>query len=270
MTKSAQPSHPLASSGEPGPARASAAAPPAAEPAPADGTPSPASEYVQQLMAPWTAMAGMWNAWLQTAEVVSRERGVESTKLFNRLWDPELWRAGGLGPLLQEMQEVFSLPRLADLPSFDLSPLKSSASMLDLMGVAQQYMAVSIPLWLLISRNFQGEIGRHAEAGKAVRTPGEALDLWNNVVDRTFMEFNRSADFARLQQRLLRALTEYRLDMRKLGEKSSQLLDMPTRSEMTEVYRRMHGMQRELKDLRQQLRALRRQVEATSTSKGSS
>src|SRR5262245_41409235 len=143
MTK-AQPSHPPASRGEPGPARASAAAAPAAEPAPAD-TSSPSSEYVQQLMAPWTAMAGMWNAWLQTAEVVSRERGVESTKLFNRLWDPELWRAGGLAPLLQEMQDVYSLPRLADLPSFDLSPLKSSASMLDLMGVAQQYMAVSIP-----------------------------------------------------------------------------------------------------------------------------
>src|SRR5215510_10295693 len=100
MTKSAQPSHPPASRGEPGPARASAATPPAAaEPAPADGTSSPSSEYLQQLMAPWTAMAGMWNAWLQTTEVVSRERGVESTKLFNRLWDPELWRAGRLAEL---------------------------------------------------------------------------------------------------------------------------------------------------------------------------
>jgi hypothetical protein len=270
MTKSAQPSDHLAHRGEPTSARTGAAAPPTAEATSGDGAASPASEYVQQLIAPWTAMTGMWNAWLQAAEVVSRERGLESTKVFNRLWDPELWRAGGLAPLLQEMQDVFSLPRFADLPTFDFSALKSSASVLDLMGLAQQYIAVSIPLWLMISRNFQGEIGQRAEAGQAVRTPGEALDLWNNVVDRTLMEFNRSADFARLQQRLLRALTEYRLDMRKLGEKSSQLLDMPTRSEMTEVYRRMHGMQRELKDLRQQLRALRRQAEATNTNKGGS
>jgi hypothetical protein len=270
MAKSAQPSEPRANSGEPGSAPPGMATPAAPEPPPAAGTASPSSEYVQQLMAPWTAMAGMWNAWLQTAEVVSRERGVESTKLLNRLWDPELWRAGGLAPLLQEMQEVFSLPRFADLPAFDLSAFKSSASLLDLMSAAQQYMAVSIPLWLLISRNFQNETARLAEAGNAVRTPGEALDLWNNVVDRTFMEFNRSADFAHLQRRLLRALTLYRLDMRKLGEQSSQLLDMPTRSEMTEVYRRLHGMQRELKDLRQQLRALRRQAEAGNTTRDGS
>jgi hypothetical protein len=121
------------------------------------------------------------------------------------------------------------------------------------MGLAQQYMAVSIPLWITISQNFQGEVAARGHDGRAVRTPGEALDLWNNVVDRSLMEFSRSGDFARLQQNLLRALTKSRLELRKLGEKSSQLLDMPTRSEMTDVYRRMHGMQRELQDLRHQM-----------------
>jgi hypothetical protein len=269
MTKSAQAAEPFPNREElaPGPA---AAAAPATEATAADATAAPASDYLEQLFAPWTAMAGMWNAWLQTAEVVSRERGLESSKLLNRLWDPELWRAGGLAPLLQEMQEVFSLPRFADLPSFDFSAIKSSASMLDLMGLVQQYMAVSIPLWLLMSRNFQGEIAQRADAGKAIKTPGEALDLWNNVVDRTLMEFNRSGDFARLQQRLLRALTGYRLELRQFGEKSSQLLDMPTRSEMTEVYRRMHSMQRELQELRQQVRTLRRHVTVAAPSKGGS
>jgi len=268
MTKSAPASEHLGHREEKASARPPAAAAPAAEAAATDAAGSPASHYLEQLFAPWTALAGMWNAWLQTAEVVSRERGVESSKLFNRLWDPELWRAGSLAPLLQEMQEVFSLPRLADLPSLDLSAIKSSASILDLMGLAQQYIAISIPLWLLISRNFQGEIAKRTEAGKAVRTPGEALDVWNSVIDRTLMEFNRSGDFAHLQQRLLRALTQYRLDLRQFGEKSSQLFDMPTRSEMTEVYRRMHAMQRELQELRQQLRALRRQAEARTKDGG--
>lgn len=238
---------------------------------PGVASPSPpfANDYVQQLFAPWTAMAGMWNAWLETSEVVARERGVESSKLLTRMWDPEFWKAGGLAPLLQEMQDVFSLPRLADVPAFDLSAVKASASLLDLMGLAQQYMSVSIPLWITISQNFQGEVAARAQNGRAVRSPGEALDLWNNVVDRTLMEFNRSGEFARLQQQLLRALTQSRLELRKLGEKSSQFLDMPTRSEMTDVYRRMHGMQRELQDLRQQVRALRRVSETTGTEQGS-
>ena len=77
---------------------------------PGTASPSPpfANDYVQQLFAPWTAMAGMWNAWLETSEVVARERGVESSKLLTRMWDPEFWKAGGLAPLLQEMQDVFS------------------------------------------------------------------------------------------------------------------------------------------------------------------
>jgi Poly(R)-hydroxyalkanoic acid synthase subunit (PHA_synth_III_E) len=269
MTKSAPAAEHFANREVAAPAQPATAAAPAAEAAAGDATTSHA-DYLQQLFAPWTAMAGMWNSWLQTAEVVSRERGLESSKLLNRLWDPELWRAGGLAPLLQEMQAVFSLPRFADLPSFDLSAIKSSASMLDVMGLVQQYMAVSIPLWLQISRNFQGEMARRAEAGQAMATPGEALDVWNNVVDRTLMEFNRSGDFARLQQRLLRALTEYRLELRKLGEKSSQLLDMPTRSEMTEVYRRMHAMQRELQELRRQVRAQQRHDTPAGSSKGGS
>jgi hypothetical protein len=269
MTKSAPAAERIANREVAPPAQPASAATPAAEAAAAAAS-SAHADYLQQLFAPWTAMAGMWNAWLQTAEVVSRERGLESSKLLNRLWDPELWRAGGLAPLLQEMQAVFSLPRFADLPSFDLSAIKSSASMLDVISLVQQYMAVSIPLWLQMSRNFQGEIARRAEAGEAMATPGEALDLWNNVVDRTLMEFNRSGDFARLQQRLLRALTEYRLELRQLGEKSAQLLDMPTRSEMTEVYRRMHAMQRELQELRRLVRAQHRHDTPAGSSTGGS
>src|SRR5262245_26311249 len=119
MTKSARPSKPIAQNEGVAPAPAAAPAPEAAptpEAAPAEEVSSPASAYLEQLFAPLNAMTGMWNAWLQTAEVVSRERGLESSKLFNRLWDPELWWAGGLAPLLQEMQEAFSLPRFADLP----------------------------------------------------------------------------------------------------------------------------------------------------------
>jgi hypothetical protein len=215
-------------------------------------------DYLQQLFAPWTAIAGMWTAWLQTTEVFSHERGLETTKLLTRFWDPEFWKAGGLAPLVAEMQQVMSLPRFADVPAVDLSAFRSSASALDLMATAQQFLSVSIPLWMAISKNFQAEISARAHNGQDVRTPGEALDLWNNVVDRTLMEFNRSSDFAQLQQRLLRALTQYRLDLRKLGERTSQLLDMPTRCEMTDVYRRMHGMQRELQALRRELRTLRR------------
>ncbi len=231
---------------------------PPATPSEAHAAPSMLPDHLQALFAPWNAMANMWSAWAQTTDVLSRERGLEATKLMTRFWDPEFWKSGGLAPLLDEIQHIFSLPRFADMPTLDMTAIRSSASALDLIGAAQRFLSVSVPLWMAISKNFQAEVSARAEKGEDVNTPGEALDLWNNVVDRTFMEFNRSGDFADLQQRLLRALTQYRLELRKLGERTSELLDMPSRREMTDIYGRLHGMQRELIALRRELRGLRR------------
>jgi hypothetical protein len=71
------------------------------------------------------------------------------------------------------------------------------------------------------------------------------------------MEFNRSGEFAQMQRQLVRAAAQCRLALRKIGEQSASAFDMPTRQEMTDVYRRMHDMRREMHTLRQEVRALR-------------
>ena len=80
------------------------------------------------------------------------------------------------------------------------------------------------------------------------------------------MEFNRSGEFAKIQQRLLRASAQYRLELRKLSERGARLFDMPTRSEMTDVYRRMRDMQREVQKLRRELSTLRRSMPTSAAS----
>jgi len=213
-------------------------------------------------------MAGMWNAWLEAAGALSHERGAEAGKSFSRMLDPEFWKAGGLSPLLDELQHVFSLPKFADLPHADASMLRSSAAMLDLVGLMQQYLSVSFPLWLAASQRFQAEVAKRAHDGD-VSGPGALLDLWNGVLDSSMMEFNRSGDFARIQQRLLRASAQYRLELRKAGERSARVFDMPTRTEMTDVYQRMHEMQRELHKLRREVRALRNGANVRAGNAGS-
>jgi hypothetical protein len=159
--------------------------------------------------------------------------------------------------LLEELRQTLSLPQLADMPNLNLSAIDALAAMADLIGLLQQYMSISLPLWLSATQQFQTEIATRAKQGNGVQSPGEALDLWNGIADRALMEFNRSGEFAKIQQRLLRASAQYRLELRKLGERGAQLFDMPTRAEMTDVYRRMHDMQREVQNLRRELSALR-------------
>jgi Poly(R)-hydroxyalkanoic acid synthase subunit (PHA_synth_III_E) len=224
----------------------------------ASGLASLTAIYLQQTTNLSNALLDMWSAWAQAADVVSRERGLAVGKSLSRLFAPEAWKAGELGPLLEELRQTLSLPQLADVPNLNLSAIDTFAATIDLIGLLQQYISISLPLWLSATRQFQAEIAARAKQGNGVKSPGEALDLWNGIVDRALMEFNRSGEFAKIQRRLLRASAQYRLELRKLGDRGALLLDMPTRAEMTDVYRRMHDMQREVQKLRRELSALRR------------
>ena len=213
--------------------------------------------YLQQTANLSNALLDMWSAWAQATDVASRERGLAAGKSLSRLFAPAAWKAGEFGSLLEELRQTLSLPQLADVPNLNLSAIDTLAATVDLIGLLQQYMSISLPLWLSATRQFQAEIAARAKQGNGVQSPGEALDLWNGIVDRALMEFNRSGEFAKIQQQLLRASAQYRLELRKLGESGARLFDMPTRAEMTDVYRRMHDMQREVQKLRRELSALR-------------
>ena len=148
-------------------------------------------DYLRQLADPWRAMTDMWVSWSEAIQAGFKERGEKASELLTRAWSLEFWRAGEFAPFIDELQGVFSLPRFADVPNVDLSALKPAASMLELAKLHQQYLAVSIPLWLAISRRFQAELAVREKSGEPVKSPGAALDLWNSAVDGTLMEFTR-------------------------------------------------------------------------------
>jgi hypothetical protein len=218
------------------------------------------SAGLEQFLNPFNALAGMYNTWLQASSAFSLDRGVDLGKSLTRLFDPQLWKTGELSPLLEELQQALSLPTLADLPRLELSMLPASAAMLDLAGLMQKFLTVSIPIWATASRRFQEEVDTRKQNSEAVRSPAEVLELWNGVLDRTLMEFNRSGEFAQMQRQLVRAAAQCRLALRNIGEQSARTFDMPTRQEMTDVYRRIHDMRREMHTLRQEVRVLRERL----------
>jgi hypothetical protein len=206
------------------------------------------------------------SAWADTWQSMLQKRGGPAAEAMQKaLFNPATW-SEGVAPLMDELQDVFALPHFADLPRLDASSLPSPGPMVELMLVAQQYLSAAAPVWVQACQRFQAEAAERRAQGDKLDSAGEAMDLWNNVLDRTLMEFNRSEDFAKVQQRFLHAAMRHRREVRKTFERAAKAVDMPTRTEMNDVYQRIHDLVREVHGLRRELRALR-PTEATEVAR---
>jgi hypothetical protein len=207
----------------------------------------------------WRLPLEAWSAWLETCGVVLQQRGAPAAdKLLHGFFDPNVWLGGGFGSLVQELQEDLSLPRFSDLPTINGLALPSLQPAFELAAVMQQYTQVTLSVCARVCQGFQAEAAARRKAGGRLDSPGDALDLWNDVVDRTLMEFNRSSEFGDLQRRFVRAAMRQRLAVRNQVERVAEAVDLPTRTELDDVYQRLHDLLREVHALRRELRAARR------------
>jgi hypothetical protein len=215
--------------------------------------------------APWQPFGAAWgtsfdvlSAWGEAWQSMLQQRGVPATEAMLKTFNPAAW-PGSITPLIDELEDVFALPHFADLPRLDGSALPSPGPLVELMMVAQPchgsvWWRVG---WAQACQRFQAEVAERRARGDTLDSAGAAMDLWNNVLDRTLMEFNRSADFAKVQQRFLQAAMRQRRAVRTTFERAAKGVDLPTRTEMTDVYQRLHDLLREVHGLRREVRALR-------------
>jgi hypothetical protein len=200
------------------------------------------------LLAAWT---GAWSA------VLANRGAPVGAVMLKTMTNPTAWPTT-LVPILDEIRSAIKLPTFADLPGADVFQFPSPAPLIGLIQVLQDYSTISVPIWIRACERFLAEVKErqaadHGEAPSA----GEVMDVWNNVLDRTLMEFNRSGEFAKAQQRLLHAAAQQRRELTGTVEKIAKAVDLPTRSEMTDLYRRLHDLTREVHTLRQEIRTSR-------------
>jgi Poly(R)-hydroxyalkanoic acid synthase subunit (PHA_synth_III_E) len=215
-----------------------------------------------------SASADVWSAWTDTWTGVLANRGAPvSEVMLKTMANPTAWPTA-LVPILDEIRTAMKLPTFADFPGGDLFRLPSLAPLIGLLQVSQNYAAISLPIWIKACERFVAEVKdrKHAN-GEGTPSAGEVMDVWNNVLDRTLMEFNRSGEFAAAQQQLLHAAAQHRRELSGAFEKAARAVNMPTRTEMTDTYRRLHDLTREVHALRQEIREMRRSSKAATSAK---
>lgn len=215
-----------------------------------------------------TASADLLSAWTGAWSAVLANRGAPVGEvMLQTITNPSAWPTA-LIPILDEIRLAIKLPTFADLPGADLFQLPSPAPLIGLIQVSLDYATISVPIWIKAYERFLAEVKERQAADKGqAPSAGEVMDAWNNVLDRTLMEFNRSGEFAKAQQRLLHAAAQQRRELSGTVEKIARAIDLPTRSEMTDVYRRLHDLTREVHGLRQEIRALRAAPKPTGSAK---
>lgn len=206
---------------------------------------------------PFKASLEISQAWMKTLGSLAEKRGGPSAEaIFGAMTNPLGW-SESVAPLMEEVREALALPRFADIPRFDAATLPSAGASIELMMLFQQYLTALVPVWMKACKNFQTEVETRRANGQKLDLASDGMDIWNNVLDRTLMEFNRSTDFGDLQKRMLRLSMQHRKTLRRQVEIASEAADMPTRAEMLDVYQRLHGLMREVHALKGEVRALK-------------
>lgn len=206
---------------------------------------------LQQFARLSVASAGMWSAWAKTWETIVRERGSAAlTAALGSGSGESVSRGFDPGTLAENLEQVFGLPHLADMMNVDMQAFRLLEPSLELLRIKQDYLLVAGELSVETCQRFQRRLEEARAQGQQFEGVGEVLDTWNAVVDETLIEFNRSTSFSELQKRFLRATMRHRLEQRNLTEKVCELYDMPTRSEVDELHRKMHDLRREVRRLR--------------------
>jgi len=198
----------------------------------------------------WKGAAAPWRAWFGAAESATRSgatklaaAAAQASMRPDKMLESMSSLSGGL-------REMAGLPQFADLPDLRDKGVPTFEPAMELIAIAQQYVRVGTPIWVEACKRFEKEVAQQKEKGQSADSAGDALELWNTVLDHTLMEFNRSSEFADLQQRYLRAATRQRLETRRYFEMLAKMADSPTRTEMDDVYRRLHELRRDVAALR--------------------
>ena len=211
--------------------------------------------FHQQLAAtPWgmfqpmfdELLRGQINAWITVWEPVFST--VENADAVHTVLS-DLRELMGYGPV-GEQSELELLRR--DIEAAFSTGLQTTWS-------SGRFLYLLMKAWTDAAADFAAVLQERQIEGKAPETLQAALGLWVEVAEHRMQRTLRSDDYTAAQADLLRAIMQQRLISRAIVEKTSQALDVPTRTELDEAYQSMAEMRRELRALRRRLRKLERE-----------
>ena len=196
--------------------------------------------------------AGLFAAWNRFAKTYSEAGGGASGDAAGGPFDPVGWldTAGSSG--FGDLWRWFGGPEGTDPWRAERDSLTTSRQWLAYMAALERYRAVMGAAWLKAFQRFAEELAQDR--------PEDGLPAWD-VIQTHWQEAagaelaaaQRSEDFLAAQRDLIRARLDCSALLRAGVEKMAGMLGLPTRAEVDDLHRTVHGLKRELRTIRARL-----------------
>ena len=206
-----------------------------------------AAQLVNSLMWDWSPVLGPWlgSAWKSGlsgdlgAALLKSSEGFDRLLAMEQEFEPAI---GGLG----------EIPRAGLLRERNAKLLLAMDAVEDLRKALAGYQAlVARGLAEAVERTIRHVIGQ-AEAGTPVQGVRDMVRTWFRIADQTLMHTFSSPEFIAAQNEVAAASMDHKIRQRELLGMFYEALEIPTRSELDDLYRTLHDLKRELRMLRRE------------------
>ncbi|KAB8320411.1 hypothetical protein SD81_002065 [Tolypothrix campylonemoides VB511288] len=115
------------------------------------------------------------------------------------------------------------------------------------------YLLVLLDIWVRAFEELMRELVSSQNKGETVENLRQFLQVWSSIFDQVFAQRFQSEDALEIQGKFMNAAITWRLHQQQLMEVFLKMNDLPTRSELDEVYRSLYELRKEVKNLKKTL-----------------
>ncbi len=131
--------------------------------------------------------------------------------------------------------------------------LNGSPQWLAYTAALERTRAVMSAAWLNAFKRFTEDLARDRQPGDALPDWAAIQARWQQAADAELAAAQRSDEFLAAQRDLIRARLDCSALLRGRIERIAEMLALPTRTELDDLHRSVHGLKRELRALRERL-----------------
>lgn len=211
----------------------------------------------EQQLSDWLKNA---QRWIGTGALGSAEPEGTAEETLRRMMDPSRLLYAGPDEINHAIQRLVEGPEFADIGTLERQLLKATREWLALREASAAYRAVVAGAWARAFETFSKEVVASPPSMKdGVRS---MLDRWLGIANEELIRTQRTDEFLEAQRKLLRAGVDYRLKERELVEVWCETHSIPTRTEVDDLHRTVHTLNRRVRALEKELKAERSKAPA--------
>lgn len=202
----------------------------------------------------WSAWERQFQDWLQASSHWIKhaknddENGFES---LQKMLDPSAFAQAAMDELSSTIQHMVEGPGFSDFGVLEREGLRATQEWMNLRQAEHEYRQVTGAAWARAFMSFSEDVARQPDTLQ--KTPRELLKQWLQIANEELIATQRSDEYLKVQRKLLRAGSEYRLKQRAVMEMWCEAFSIPSRSEVDDLQKTVSELRRELRTLKRRL-----------------